>query len=336
MSNERITLAHGAGGESMRRLIRELFRDTFDSPELRPLADAALLDLASSRVAFTTDGYTVKPIFFPGGNIGNLCIAGTVNDLAVMGARPVCLSFSCIIEEGLPLEVLEKIIQSAAAEARRANVNIVTGDTKVVARGECDELFITTSGIGVRPFAKGISAEGITPGDAILINGYVGDHGISVLAARGNFSMKVDAESDCAPLNGLIERVLTESSGVKWMRDATRGGLAAVLTELAEDTPCGIMINESSVPVRESVQAVCELLGFDPLHIANEGKVVMVVDQAEAEKILAAMKCDPLGANAVCIGEITKDASGAVRLKTPVGTIRRLHRPAGELLPRIC
>ncbi len=336
MSDSTITLSHGAGGMAMRRLVRDLFARHFDNPCLRSLSDAAVLTLPGERIAFTTDSYVVKPIEFAGGDIGKLAVCGTVNDLVVMGARPLCLSAGFILEEGLKFDRLERIVASMANEARLAEVDIVTGDTKVVPRGECDQLFINTSGIGIYPLGHGLCSEPIVPGDAILISGTVGEHGIAVLSARNQLSFEADIQSDCATLHGLIRSVLNESNGVKWMRDATRGGVAAVMSEFVENMSYGVLIEEPSIPVRRDVTAVCELLGFDPLHLANEGKIVLVCQATAAGHIVRLLNQHPLGINAVQIGVVTAEGAGHVRLRTISGGIRRLHRPIGELLPRIC
>jgi hydrogenase expression/formation protein HypE len=336
MSDSVVTLNHGAGGETMRGFIKQLFIESFDNPQLNTLADAAVLDMESRRLAFTTDSYVIKPVEFPGGNIGKLAVCGTVNDLAVMGARPLYLSAGFILEEGLELALLERVVKAMAQTARGANVQIVTGDTKVVPRGECDGIFINTAGIGVLPYGNGLSSSPIAAGDAILVSGTIGDHGIAVLGAREGLSFQTEIQSDCAPLGDLIGGVLKISSGVKWMRDPTRGGLAAVLTELVEGQCFGVLANEGSVPVREDVKAVCELLGFDPMHLANEGKVVMVVESSAAEEVLDVLKTHPQGQEAAIIGHITEGHAGVVRVQTVVGGVRRLQRPAGELLPRIC
>ena len=336
MLTDHVTLSHGAGGEAMREFIETCFIEIFDNPELKALGDSAMLAVQKNRLAYTTDSYTIKPLEFPGGDIGKLSVCGTVNDLAVMGARPEFLSFGCIIEEGFNLQRLKKITQSAAATAKLAGVKIVTGDTKVVPRGECDELFINTSGIGTYPTGKGLSDKSIAEGDAVIVSGTIGDHGISILGARNQLQFKTEVQSDCAPLNGLIDSLLSVSPAVKWMRDATRGGLGAVLVELIEKQSFGVLIDEKRIPVRDDVQAVCELLGFDPMHLANEGKVVIVVEQNQEAEALAVLKQHPLGGDAALIGYITAQGSGQVRVRTEVGGIRRLHRPAGELLPRIC
>ncbi|MBU0508054.1 hydrogenase expression/formation protein HypE [bacterium] len=336
MADRVVTLNHGAGGETMRRFITKLFVEKFANPALNTLADAALIEIEKSRLAFTTDSYIVKPIEFPGGDIGKLAVCGTVNDLAVMGARPLHLSVGFIIEEGFDLSMLERIVHSMSEATRAANVEIVTGDTKVVPRGECDGLFINTSGVGACPLGKGLSSAPIGEGDAILVSGTIGEHGMAILTAREGLKFQTRIESDCAALGGLIESVLNECDGVKWMRDATRGGLAAVLSELVESQPFGALIEEQAVPVRDDVRTVCELLGFDPMHLANEGKVVMVVRGDQRQRALEVLHANDLGRQAVLIGRITGDGKGIVRVRTEVGGIRRLQRPAGELLPRIC
>ncbi len=320
----------------MRRLITELFVSRFNNPALSELADAALLEVNGSRLAFSTDSHVVKPVEFPGGDIGKLSVCGTVNDLAVMGARPLCLSIGFILEEGLRFDLLERVVASAAEAAQAAGVEIVTGDTKVVAKGECDGIFVNTAGIGLRPLGHGLSGEPIVPGDVILVSGTLGDHGIAVLSAREGLTFQTNIESDCAPLNDLLETVLSKSAGVKWMRDPTRSGVAAVLTELVEQKPFGIIICETAIPVREDVHAVCELLGFDPLYLANEGKVLMVVEANDSHHVLETLRKHPLGQNAAIIGTITAESPGHVRIETTVGSLRRLQRPSGELLPRIC
>ncbi|MDD5089044.1 MAG: hydrogenase expression/formation protein HypE, partial [bacterium] len=254
----------------------------------------------------------------------------------VMGARPLYLSAGFIIEEGLELARLERVVSSMARTARDANVVIVTGDTKVVPRGDCDGLFMNTSGVGEYPLGNGLCGDAISNGDAILVSGPIGQHGIAILTAREGLSFQSKIESDCAALNPLLESVLTQSRGVKWMRDATRGGLAAVLTELVEGKSFGAMVRETDVPVRDDVRAICELLGFDPMHLANEGRVVLIVAESQAERVLALLRVHELGREAKVIGRVTNDAAGLVRVQTEIGGVRRLQRPAGELLPRIC
>lgn len=320
----------------MRSFIKKLFVENFSNAALNTLADAALLDFPGKQLAFTTDSYVVKPLEFPGGNIGKLAVCGTVNDLAVMGAKPLFLSAGFIIEEGFDFAALERIVRSMAETADAACVRIVTGDTKVVARGEADGLFINTSGAGVYPLAYDLHEKRIAKGDAMIVSGTVGDHGIAILGARGNLSFRTQIQSDCAALNGLIESALRASSGVKWMRDPTRGGLAAVLTELAEEYHLDLLVREKELPVRDDVRAVCELLGFDPMHLANEGKVVMVAESSESDNILSVLRRHELGKNAALIGHVADIGTGIVRIETEVGGVRRLQRPAGELLPRIC
>ncbi len=278
----------------------------------------------------------MQPLEFAGGDIGKLAVCGTVNDLAVMGARPLYLSAGFILEEGLDLERLERIVASMAATAQQAGVAIVTGDTKVVPHGECDGLFINTSGLGVCPEGLGLCPEPMTSGDVIIVSGTIGEHGIAILSGRNGLSFESNVASDCAPLNGMLAVVLKRSSGVKWMRDATRGGVAAVLTELCEGQPFGVLLDEDRVPVRPDVNAICELLGFDPLHLANEGRVIIVAKREEASAILDLLSHHAYGKEAAVIGEITAEGAGHVRTKTISGGIRRLQRPAGELLPRIC
>jgi hydrogenase expression/formation protein HypE len=336
MSEGIVTLNHGAGGTIMRKFVRDLFLRHFDNAYLRNLSDAAMLEMPGRRLAFTTDSYVVQPLEFPGGDVGKLAVCGTVNDLAVMGAKPLFLSAGFILEEGLSLDLLGRLIGSMAKTAQAAGVEIVTGDTKVVSHGECDGLFINTSGIGIYPAGHGLSGQGIIPGDVILLSGTIGEHGLAVLSGRNGLNFETQIESDCAPLSEMIGEVLLESSGVKWMRDATRGGVAAVLTELCEQKPYGAIVREASIPVRPDVNAVCELLGFDPLHLANEGKVVIVIERKDADRVVHCLQRHAMGKNAVQIGEITAEAAGHVRIQTASGGVRRLQRPAGELLPRIC
>ena len=336
--NDRILLGHGSGGVLSSDLISQLFLKYFKNEILEDLTDSAILSIKNRELSFTTDSFVVDPLFFPGGDIGKLAVCGTVNDLAVSGAHALFLSCAFIIEEGFPLSELERIVVSMADETQKAGVKIVTGDTKVVAKGQCDKLFINTSGIG-RLLAKnsGISrAENICKGDKIIVNGSLGDHGISVLIARNELKIKSDLVSDCASLNGLINLVLENSGGVKFMRDATRGGLATVLCELAEQKNMGISIDEDSLLVKESVKGVCELLGFDPLYIANEGKVVMLVAAEDAEEVMEIMKSHPLGKESCMIGEVSDLNPGLVWLNTNIGGRRIIDKLSGEQLPRIC
>ena len=302
---------------------------------LDKLDDAAVFDL-SGRLAFTTDSYTVNPIFFPGGDIGKLAICGTVNDLSMSGARPLYLSLAFIIEEGLPVADLKKVLASIKETADEAGVKIVTGDTKVVDRGSADKLFINTAGIGQIPEGVNISASNARSGDKIIINGNIGDHGIAVLSQREGLKFKLPVPSDCAPLNALVAEMLAASADIHCLRDPTRGGLATTLNDFAVQSGVGITIEEDKVPVDKAVLAACELLGLDPLYIANEGKVVAVVPSEDAEKILNTIKQNKYGKDACIIGEIVDKRPGTVVMKTSLGSSRIVDMPVGELLPRIC
>lgn len=334
----KIVLSHGNGGRMMNDLIKDLFLKYFGNAILNEQTDAAIFPVESHKLAFTTDSFVIDPIFFPGGNIGKLAVCGTVNDLAVSGAEPRYLSVSFIIEEGFPMKDLEVIVKSLAEEAQKANVFIVTGDTKVVNKGKCDKLFINTAGIGLvsKKNERISKAQNINPGDVILINGTIGDHGMAVMNARESFNFKMKVISDCASLNHLIHEVLEQSFTVKFMRDPTRGGVATVLNELAEKLNKGIEIDESVLPVNKGVSAMCELLGFDPLHIANEGKVLVVADERESEHILEIMQKNSLGENSAIIGRVVSDHPGKVALKTLAGGLRIVDSLMGEPLPRIC
>ncbi|ARV60659.1 hydrogenase expression/formation protein HypE [Nostocales cyanobacterium HT-58-2] len=336
-----ITLAHGSGGKAMRDLIDDIFIKNFDNPTLSQLEDQASFDLASlmkqgNRLAFTTDSYVVDPLFFPGGDIGKLAINGTVNDLAMSGAKPLYLSCSVILEEGLSVENLRRVAESMRTATQKAGVQIVTGDTKVVHRGAADKLFINTSGIGVIPKGVDIAAHNIQPGDAVIINGELGNHGTAILIARGELALETDIESDCQPLNDLVETILNVCPNIHAMRDATRGGLATVLNEFALSSSVGIRLDEESIPVREEVKGVCELLGLDPLYLANEGKFVVVVGRENADTVLSAMKSHPAGKDACIIGEVISSPPGVVLLKTIFGAERIVDMLVGEQLPRIC
>jgi hydrogenase expression/formation protein HypE len=332
-----IVLAHGSGGRMMHDLIEKLFLKHFGNSILNDMTDAALLSVDSEQLAFTTDSYVIDPLFFPGGNIGKLAVCGTVNDLAVSGAIPMYLSASFIIEEGFPINDLEIIAQSMADEAARSGVKIVTGDTKVVNRGKCDKLFINTSGIGkiTEGHLHVSKALNIRPGDAVIINGTIGDHGMAVMNARESFNFRSSLGSDCASLNHMISEVLYKAE-VKFMRDPTRGGVATVLNELAAKINLGIEIEESNLPVRNSVRAMCEVLGFDPLHVANEGKVIMVSDEKNARVILESLKGNEYGRDALVIGRIVDTNRGRVVLRTLTGGHRFVESLAGDQLPRIC
>jgi hydrogenase expression/formation protein HypE len=336
-----ITLAHGSGGKAMRALIEDIFVGSFNNPLLSELEDQARINLAQlsamgDRLALTTDSYVIDPIFFPGGNIGELAVNGTVNDLAVSGAISLYLSCGMIIEEGFPVETLRQIVQSMKQAADRAGVQIVTGDTKVVNRGSVDKLFINTSGVGVIRSGIDISAANLRSGDIIIVNGTLGDHGAAITVARGELALASSIESDCQPLNGLVEAILAVCPEIHAMRDATRGGLATVLNEFALSSEVGIRLYEQALPVREEVQGVCELLGLDPLYLANEGKLVTVVPDRQAEKVLAAMKNHPAGKDAVIVGEVIDSPSGVVLMETMFGTDRIVDMLVGDQLPRIC
>lgn len=338
IAGDKIMLSHGNGGRMMHDLVENLFIRNFSNTILNDQTDSAVIDINDATIAFTTDSFVVDPIFFPGGDIGKLAVCGTVNDLSVSGANPLYLSVSLIIEEGFPMKDLERIVLSMAKEARKAKVSIVTGDTKVVNRGKCDKIFINTSGIGIlnkkdRSIGKGTK---IQTGDKIIINGTIGDHGMAVMNARESFNFKTSIHSDCASLNSFIRTILENSSQVKFMRDPTRGGVAAVLNELVQKKTFGIEIEESSIPVSEGVRGMCEILGYDPLFIANEGKVVLVSGQKECSKILNVMKEDKLGKKSRIIGEIVDDHHGKVVLKTMTGGKRIVDIMTGEQLPRIC
>ena len=333
----KIMLGHGSGGKLMHSLIEDIFIKHFNSSILKEQTDSAILQVGSSEIAFTTDSFVIDPLFFPGGNIGKLAVCGTVNDLAVSGAVPLYLSVSFIIEEGFPISELEVVVESLASEAKKAGVLIVTGDTKVVNKGKCDKLFINTAGIGkITKKDSFISkALDIQAGDVIIVNGTIGDHGMAVMNARESFNFKTNVESDCASLNHMIREVLDKSS-VKFMRDPTRGGVATVLNELVAKTKLGIEIEESSLPINPGVKAMCELLGFDPLHIANEGKVLIVAGEIEGLEILEILKKNELGTKSTIIGRVVSEHPGKVVLKNETGGRRIIDSLSGDQLPRIC
>jgi len=337
---DRILLAHGSGGQTSRRLVSDLFLRYFDNEWLTKLDDAAVLPLPNDgglgRLAFTTDSYVVQPLFFPGGDIGKLSVCGTVNDLAVMGACPLYLSAGFILEEGFPLADLERIVQSMAAAAREAGVHIVAGDTKVVGRGSVDGVFINTAGVGIAPARLSLSGSAARPGDAILLSGSIGDHGIAVMSQREGLRFSSSLESDCAPLNGLVAAMLDASHNIRCMRDPTRGGLATALNEIALASQVGIEIREDDIPVRGEVRGVCEMLGLDPLYVANEGKLIATVPEGEADIVLGAMHAHPYGREARCIGRVTADYPGRVILHTALGKKRVVNMLFCDQLPRIC
>jgi len=327
---DKILLAHGGGGSKSAELTRRVFQRFLRDPLLMEMDDAARVD----GQVFTTDSFVVKPLFFPGGDIGRLAVCGTVNDMAVMGAEPLYLSIAFIIEEGFPVAQLEKILASIARACRESGVRIVCADTKVVERGKADGLFINTAGIGRPLFKKPVEPARIRPGDAILVNGPLGLHGISVLTARGEFGLSGKIKSDVAPLWGLIKKC--RALDIPFMRDPTRGGLAQTLNELAHKRKFGVRILEDKLPIPKKVAAVCDLLGFDPLHIANEGKVVMVVARRDMDKALKILRSQPLGKGTRLIGEITAENAGRVVMATRAGSERIIMPPVGEILPRIC
>ncbi|MCX6554083.1 MAG: hydrogenase expression/formation protein HypE [Candidatus Aminicenantes bacterium] len=327
---DKILLAHGGGGSKSAELTRRVFQRYLRDPLLMEMDDAARLP----GQVFTTDSFVVKPLFFPGGDIGCLAVCGTVNDLAVMGAEPLYLSIAFIIEEGFSVMQLEKILASIARACRASGARIVCADTKVVERGKADGLFINTAGIGRPLFKKPLQPSRVRPGDVILVNGPLGLHGVSVLTARGEFGLKGKIKSDVAPLWGLIKKC--RNLDIPFMRDPTRGGLAQTLNELAQGKKFGVRILENELPIPRKVAAVCDLLGFDPLHVANEGKVVMVVARRDAEKALKTLRSHPLGKGACIIGEITRENPGRVTMATRAGSERIVMPPVGEILPRIC
>ena len=333
---EQIVLGHGSGGKLSHDLVTKLFLPAFDNAPLRAGDDAAAVSLAGGRLAISTDAHVVWPLFFPGGDIGKLAVCGTVNDVAMLGATPLYLSASFILEEGLDLDVLRRVAESMRLAAAEAEVQIVTGDTEVVQRGKADGLYISTTGIGVLPEGVEIGGARARPGDVVILSGTMGDHGIAVLSARGELGLETEVQSDMAPLNHLVAAALRASSQVHVLRDPTRGGVATTLNEIARQSNVGIVLNEASLPVRPAVSAACELLGFDPLYVANEGKVLVVVAREDAERVLAAMRAAPYGAEAVVIGEVRTGPAGRVLLKTLIGSHRVVDVMAGEMLPRIC
>lgn len=331
-----IVMGHGAGGKMMADLIQHLFAAAFDNDLLAQMGDAAALDLPPGQLAFTTDSFVVSPLFFPGGDIGELAVNGTVNDLATRGARPLVLSAAFILEEGLPMETLGRIAASMAAACQKVGVKIATGDTKVVQKGHGDGIYINTSGIGVIPEGVAVAPDRARPGDALLVSGSIGDHGIAIMSVREGLTFQTEIQSDTAPLNGLVDAMLGVTKDIHCLRDATRGGLAAVLNELALASRVGIEFDEKKVPIRAEVNAACEMLGLDPFYVANEGKLVAIVPPEHAEAVLAAMRAHPLGKEAALIGELVAEHPGLVTSRTSIGGKRVVDLPAGELLPRIC
>jgi len=335
--SEIITLNHGSGGKASQDLIKEIFIKSFGDPNA-VLSDSAILDIDSRNIAFTTDSFVIDPVFFPGGDIGKLAVCGTVNDIAVSGAIPKYLTTSFILEEGLLINDLKKIVNSMSEQATIANVKIVAGDTKVVQKGKCDKIFINTTGIGTleKDYSYISTGEKIINGDKIIVNGPLGDHSIAVLGARNELEFKTEVQSDCACLHELIQDVLTAGKQIKFMRDITRGGLATVLNELSGIVNLGIELTEKEIPVKESVNGLCEVLGFDPLYLANEGKVMLVVHKDDAKEIVEIMKKNQFGKESKIIGEIVSDHKNMVVGKTEIGGKRIINTLQGEQLPRIC
>jgi len=332
---DKILLAHGSGGRLAHDLVEKSFVKTLANPLLARLDDSAVFDV-KGRLAFTTDSYVVSPIFFPGGDIGKLAVCGTVNDLAMSGAKPLYLSLAFIIEEGLLLSELEKVVGSVKKAAGEAGVEIVTGDTKVVPRGSADKLFINTAGVGLIPEGVDIAGDKAKPGDKVILSGAIGDHGIAVMSQREGLSFATTLESDCAPLGGLVAEMLNASQNINCLRDPTRGGLASTLNELAGQSKVSIRIEEKTIPVREEVLGACEMLGFDPLYIANEGRLVAIIPPEDADKVLKAMRKNKYAKDAVIIGEVAARPAGRVVMKTVLGAHRIVDMLVGDLLPRIC
>lgn len=334
--DERITLAHGAGGKATRDLVEALFLEALANDALAPLGDSALVQLPRGRVAFTTDSYVVRPLAFPGGDIGELAVNGTVNDLAVAGARPLWLSAGFVLEEGLPLDDLRAIVGSMATAARRAEVAVAAGDTKVVERGKADGLYVTTAGVGVLEHELVLGPERVQAGDRVLLSGTLADHGMAVLIARGDLRLEGDVRSDTAPVRELAAALLELGESLRWMRDPTRGGLATALNELAAQSGLAVRVREDALPVEPIVSAACEILGLDPLYVANEGKLVAVVAADAAEEALARLRGHELGARAVEIGAVEAEPEGMVLLDTALGGSRIVDLLVGDPLPRIC
>lgn len=332
---DKILLAHGSGGKLSHDLVEKYFVPLLKNPLLDKLDDSAVFEL-SGRLAFTTDSYVVSPIFFPGGDIGKLAVCGTVNDLAMSGAVPLYLSLSLVIEEGLPVADLQRVVTSIQKATEEAEVKVVTGDTKVVNRGSADKLFINTAGIGTVPTGVDISGSRARPGDKIILSGTIGDHGIAVMSQREGLQFSSPVESDCAPLNKMVSEMLKVSNHIHCLRDPTRGGLASTLNELANQSGVGIRIEEDEIPVQDAVRAACELMGYDPLYVANEGKLVAVVPESDAKQVLAKMRHDQYGVQSAIIGEVVSEHPGRVVMSTRLGASRIVDMLVGELLPRIC
>ncbi len=336
MKHDRILLEHGGGGLLSHELIAEVFLPLLKNPCLERLEDSAVLRVGDQMLCFTTDSYVIDPIFFPGGDIGSLAVHGTVNDLSVCGGKPLVMSAGFILEEGFPMEDLRRITRSMADAAKKAGVPIVTGDTKVVARGAADGIFINTSGIGLIEYPRPLSVKSIEPGDVVIVSGTIGDHGAAVLSKRRELGVTSDIRSDSAPLNGLIGTILEASPNIHCMRDPTRGGLGAILAEIAGQSGCLIELREKDIPVRQEVRGICEILGFDSLFLANEGKVALFCAPADAGRVLAVMKAHEYGREAAVIGAVGERGRGRLVLRTAIGGSREVDLPVGELVPRIC
>jgi len=341
MKNGRVDMTHGSGGRAMAQLIDQLFARAFDNTALAEGNDQARLDHPllhghGARLAFSTDSYVISPLFFPGGNIGSLAVHGTVNDVVMSGARPLWMSAGFILEEGFPLVDLAKIVESMALAAQKCGIQIVTGDTKVVEKGKADGVYINTSGIGLFDAAVNLSVQNIKVGDAVIVSGYLGDHGVAVMAQRENLTFDEPIVSDSASLHGLVSSMIRSGVEIHAMRDPTRGGLATTLNEMAQSAGVGLRIQEEAIPVRESVRGVCEILGLDPLYVANEGKLIAFCPEDQAKKLLAVMRVHPEGCNAAIIGTVVEDPQHFVEMKTTLGGNRMVDWLAGEQLPRIC
>jgi hydrogenase expression/formation protein HypE len=333
---ERITMSHGSGGKATQTLIEAIFLDTFRNPLLEPLEDSAQLDIGGSRVALTTDSYVVSPLFFPGGDIGDLAVNGTVNDLSVAGATPLYLSAGFILEEGFPVADLTRVVESMRDAAAAAGVHVVTGDTKVVEKGKADGCYINTAGVGVIERDVTLGVAQARPGDAIIVSGPIGDHGITIMLARGELDIEADVQSDTAPLNGLVAGLLDAVPGTRALRDATRGGVATILNEIARAADVGVLVSEDDIPVRAEVRGASELLGIDPMYVACEGRLVAVVPGDAAERAVVALRAHPLGEHAAVIGRVSDEQPGIVQLKTAFGGTRVVDLLVGDPLPRIC
>lgn len=336
MKEEWVTLAHGSGGKLSQELVREIMWPAFANPLLETMHDGAQFILSGGRVAFSTDSFVVKPPFFAGGDIGKLAVCGTVNDLAMNGAVPRYLSAAFVLEEGLPFAVLRRVVASMQAAAKEAGVQIVTGDTKVVERGAVDGLYITTAGIGTIPDGVVIAPGRAKPGQVIIVNGMLGDHSLAVMSERHGLTLPDSVQSDCAPLNGLVEAMLSAVPQIAVLRDPTRGGVATALNEIAQQAGVGIMLEETELPIRPAVQAACDILGFDPLYLANEGKMLVFVEEQYSEALLALMRQHPYGRHACVVGRVVEQPAGQVGIRTAIGGIRLLDMLVADQLPRIC